>query len=153
MFQGITNLSVDAKGRVAIPKAHRDRLAESGIDRVVVTADPALCLLVYPLPDWEDIRTRLNSLPNTMNQLARSMQRLYIGHAMEVDFDSTGRILLSAELRAFAGIDRKVVLIGQGKKFELWNDVAWEAEVRKAAQHCRDFRTSEQSEGMDTLVI
>jgi len=124
-FRGITKLSVDAKGRVAVPKAHRDRLQKDGIRELVVTADPSRCLLVYPTPIWHEIEEKLITIPNSSPQ-ARMFQRLYVGYATDIELDSTGRILLPTELREYAGIDRKAVLIGQGKKFELWDERTWE---------------------------
>lgn len=126
-FRGITKISVDAKGRIAVPKLHRDTLIDNGISEIVVTADLSGCLLVYPMPIWEHIEDQLVELPNN-HPHARRLQRLYIGYATPMDLDTTGRILLPLELREFAGIDRKVVLIGQGKKLELWDERAWAAE-------------------------
>lgn len=123
-FRGITKISVDAKGRIAVPKHHREHFAEHGIAEIVLTADLSGCLLIYPQPVWLDIEDQINALPNNHPD-ARRMQRLYVGHATPMDLDATGRILLSPELRAYAGIDRKVVLIGQGKKLELWDEQAW----------------------------
>lgn len=126
-FRGITKISVDAKGRIAIPKHHRDMLIENGISEIVVTADQSGCLLVYPMPIWEEIEDQLVNLPNNHPQ-ARRIQRLYIGYATPMELDATGRILLPLELREYAGVDRKVVLIGQGRKLELWDERAWGAE-------------------------
>lgn len=126
-FRGITKISVDAKGRIAVPKHHRDTLIDNNISEIVVTADLSGCLLVYPMPIWEHIEDQLVELPNN-HPHARRLQRLYIGYATPMELDSTGRILLPAELREYAGVDRKVVLIGQGKKLELWDERAWAAE-------------------------
>jgi MraZ protein len=126
-FRGITKISVDAKGRIAVPKHHRDTLIESGISEIVVTADLSGCLLVYPMPVWQEIEDQLVELPNH-HPKARRIQRLYIGYATPMELDATGRILLPLELREYAGVDRKVVLIGQGRKLELWDERAWAAE-------------------------
>jgi MraZ protein len=126
-FRGITKISVDAKGRIAVPKHHRDTLIESGISEIVVTADLSGCLLVYPMPVWQEIEDQLVELPNN-HPKARRIQRLYIGYATPMELDATGRILLPLELREYAGVDRKVVLIGQGRKLELWDERAWAAE-------------------------
>lgn len=123
-FRGINNISVDAKGRMAMPARYRERLLESCGGRLVVTVDRDHCLLVYPLPEWEIIEAKLNDLPSLNNQ-ARLLQRLLIGHATELDMDAQGRILLPAMLRDFAGLKKKAVLIGQGKKFEIWDEGTW----------------------------
>ena len=123
-FRGINNISVDAKGRMAMPARYRERLLESCGGRLIVTVDRDHCLLVYPLPEWEIIEEKLNALPS-LNKQARLLQRLLIGHATELDMDGQGRILLPAMLRDFAGLKKKAVLIGQGKKFEIWDEETW----------------------------
>ena len=123
-FRGINNIAVDAKGRMAMPARYRERLLESCGGRLIVTVDQDHCLLVYPLPEWEVIETKLNALPS-LNKTARLLQRLLIGHATELEMDAQGRILLPAMLRDFAGLSKKAVLIGQGKKLEIWDEDTW----------------------------
>jgi MraZ protein len=123
-FRGINNLTLDAKGRMAMPSRYRERLLEICGGRVVVTVDRDHCLLVYPLPEWEIIESKLVNLPS-LNKQARLLQRLLIGYATECEIDSQGRILLPAMLRDFAGLNKKAVLIGQGKKFEIWDEDTW----------------------------
>ena len=124
MFRGVTKVTLDAKGRLAIPTRYRDRLTSRCDGQLVVTVDRDYCLLVYPLPDWEEIERKLVRLPS-LNKQARRLQRLMVGHATEIEIDGHGRILLTKELREFAGLDRQAVLIGQGNKFELWNEESW----------------------------
>ncbi len=109
---------------MAMPARYRERLLESCGGRLVVTVDRDHCLLVYPLPEWEVIEEKLNALPS-LNKQSRLLQRLLIGHATELDMDGQGRILLPAMLRDFAGLKKKAVLIGQGKKFEIWDEETW----------------------------
>ncbi|HFE36821.1 MAG TPA: transcriptional regulator MraZ [Gammaproteobacteria bacterium] len=123
-FRGINNVALDAKGRMAMPARYRERLLEQCGGRLVVTVDRDHCLLVYPLPEWEVIEARLIELPS-LNKQARLLQRLYIGHATELEMDAQGRILLPAMLRDYAGLGKKSVLIGQGKKFEIWDEATW----------------------------
>ena len=124
MFRGATKITLDAKGRLAIPTRYRERLAARCDGQLVATVDRDHCLLIYPLPDWEEIERKLVRLPS-LHKLARQMQRIMVGYATEVDIDGHGRILLSRELRDFAGLDRQAILIGQGNKFELWDEERW----------------------------
>lgn len=124
VFRGINNLSLDAKGRMAMPARYREKLMESCAGRLVVTVDREGCLLVYPMHEWEAVEAQLNALPS-MNKQARLLQRLLIGHATEVEFDAQGRFLLPTMLREFADLNKKCVLIGQGKKFEIWDEDTW----------------------------
>ena len=126
MFRGATKVTLDAKGRMAIPTRYRDRIASRCDGQLVATVDLAYCLLIYPSPDWEDIERRLMRLP-TFDKQARRLQRLMVGHATEIEMDGHGRILLSKELREYAQLDRQAMLIGQGTKFELWDDERWRA--------------------------
>ncbi len=124
VFRGATKVSLDAKGRMAIPTRYRERLAARCNGEIVVTVDKDHCLLVYPLPDWEELERKLVRLPS-MHKVARRIVRIMVGYATEVDMDASGRILVSRELREFAGLDRTAMLIGQGNKFELWDEQTW----------------------------
>ena len=107
-----------------MPTRHRDRLREQSAGRVVVTVDRDQCLLLYPLPEWEQIERKIMALPSLQPQ-ARRLQRLMVGHAEDLELDGHGRLLLPAELREFAGLTRHVMLIGQGGRFELWDEARW----------------------------
>ena len=124
MLRGATKVTLDAKGRMAIPTRYRERIAQRCDGHLVVTVDKDYCLLLYPLPDWEDIERKLMRLPS-LDKRARRLQRLMVGHATEVDIDGHGRILLSRELREFAGLEKQAVLLGQGNRFELWDEERW----------------------------
>lgn len=131
MFRGIHSINLDPKGRLAVPTRYRDRLQLDAAGQLVVTIDTeSACLLLYPLPEWEIIETKIQSLPS-FNPQARRIQRLLIGHATELEMDNSGRILLPALLRDHAKIDKKVVLIGQGKKFEIWDEAIWGEETKQ----------------------
>lgn len=124
MLRGATKVTLDAKGRLAIPVRYREQLMTRAEGRLVATVDRDYCLLIYPLPDWEEIERKLTRLP-ALNKQSRRLQRLMLGHATELEMDSHGRVLLTRELREFAGLDRQAMLIGQGNKFELWSEERW----------------------------
>ncbi len=122
MFRGANKVTLDAKGRVAMPARYRDTLVERSEGRLVATVDRAdRCLLIYPLPDWEEIERKLMRLPS-LNPQARRLQRLMVGHATDLELDSHGRVLVPPKLREFASLTRQAMLIGQGNRFELWDE-------------------------------
>ena len=125
MFRGISQLNLDVKGRLAVPAKYRDALLERCGGHLIITGDADRCLLVYPLPDWELIQQKLEGLSN-LDPRVRELQRRLIGFAVDVDMDGAGRVLISPALREYAELDKEVVLVGQGKKFELWNKANWE---------------------------
>ena len=131
MFRGSATLNLDSKGRLAVPTRHRDFLQSYCSGRLIVTADPSKCLLIYPLPDWEPIEKKLNSL-SSFNPQTRSLQRLLVGNASDVELDSAGRILVPTSLRQFAGLEKSVVLAGQGNKFEVWDEEKWNQQNAEA---------------------
>ena len=132
VFRGVTLLALDAKGRLAIPARHRDALAGVSAGRLVLTADPSRCLLMYPLAAWEPIQARLMAL-SSFDARIRAVQRLLVGHADDVDIDGAGRILVPPALRRYAGLDKQVVLVGQGQKFEVWDETQWSTQTAQAA--------------------
>ena len=128
MFRGVAHLNLDSKGRLAVPARFRDALAARCGGHLVVTADSDRCLLIYPLPDWEPIEQKLMSL-SSFNTQIRELQRRLVGYAEDVAMDATGRILVPPALRGYAQIEKAVVLVGQGAKFELWNQDNWESRM------------------------
>lgn len=127
MFQGATQLNLDSKGRLAIPSRHRDLLLAHCAGQLVLTADADGCLLVYPQPEWEPIRDKLLKM-SSLDPRIRALQRRLIGYAEEVVMDASGRVLISPALRSYAVLDKRVMLIGQGSKFELWDEAKWLAQ-------------------------
>lgn len=124
MFRGVNTVNLDSKGRMSIPTKYREQLTRLSEGQMVVTVDRDGCLLLYPLPEWEEIERKLARL-SSFNKQTRRLQRLLIGHATECEMDGNGRILLSQPLREFAGLDKAVVLIGQSNKFEIWSETTW----------------------------
>lgn len=131
MFRGIAQLNLDSKGRLAVPARYRDALAERCAGHLVITADADRCLLIYPLPDWEIIQQKLEGLSN-LDPRVRELQRRLIGFAVDTDIDGAGRVLIPPALRQFAQLDKSVVLVGQGRKFELWSEDGWQQLVERA---------------------
>lgn len=125
MFRGVNGINIDAKGRMVVPTRYRDQLQDDR-NSVVLTIDTEeKCLLLYPLAAWEEIESKLAELPS-FNPAARRIQRLLIGHATEAELDSHGRILMPPMLREYAGLTKHAVLVGQGKKIEIWDDAHWQ---------------------------
>lgn len=111
-----------------MPSRYRDALLSACGGQLIVTIDTVdPCLLVYPLPEWEIIESKLRSLPS-LNEQARRLQRVLIGNAVEMELDGSGRFLVPPRLRDKAGLDKKAVLVGQINKFQLWNEAAWDAQ-------------------------
>lgn len=125
MFRGLSAVNLDAKGRLAIPMKYRQQLLDLFAGRLVATIDTEEhCLLIYPADEWEPIQTKIEALPS-FNPSARRIQRLLIGHATDIELDANGRILLPQPLREYAQLEKETVLLGQGKKLELWSKALW----------------------------
>lgn len=130
MFQGASSLSLDAKGRLSVPARHRDVLLASATDQLTITKHPHGCLMIFPRFEWEKFRERIAALPMS----AQWWKRIFLGNAMDVEIDSTGRVLVSPELRQAAGMSKDVILLGMGNHFELWDKASYEAQEAKAMQ-------------------
>ena len=127
MFRGANAISLDAKGRLAMPSRYRDELVARCAGQLIVTIDAIdPCLCVYPLLEWELIEAKLRELPS-LREESRRLQRLLIGNAVDVELDGNGRILVPPRLREYARLDKHAMLVGQLNKFQLWNEDAWNA--------------------------
>jgi len=130
MFRGATSLNLDAKGRLAVPSKHRDALQTQCAGRLVLTAHPHGCLLLYPQPAWEPIQARMMAL-SSFDKQSSALQRLLVGYAEDMDLDATGRLLVSPSLREFADLEKQAMLVGQGSHFELWNIESWHKQLKQ----------------------
>ncbi|MBL6716424.1 MAG: division/cell wall cluster transcriptional repressor MraZ [Pseudomonadales bacterium] len=118
---------MDTKGRMALPVRFRELLRERWDGALVATIDTAeRCLLLYPQPLWEEIQAQLEALPN-VDPATRRFQRLLIGHATDLELDGSGRVVVPPMLREYAGLAGKIVLLGQGRKIEIWAEEQWAA--------------------------
>ena len=124
MFRGLNKISVDAKGRVSIPTKYRSELIKISNNELICTIDLDHCLLLYPLKHWLKIEEKIMKLPSLDNS-SRKLQRLLVGHAVEIEIDSSSRILIPSELREFSKINKEAMFIGQGKRFEIWDYFTW----------------------------
>ncbi|MDZ7827215.1 MAG: division/cell wall cluster transcriptional repressor MraZ [Gammaproteobacteria bacterium] len=125
LFRGVSSVNLDAKGRMALPVRFRELLSDACSGHIVITIDmEEPCLLLYPLPFWEEIQAQLEALPN-VNPAARRIQRLLIGHATDAELDGSGRVLVPPMLRDYASLSKKLVLLGQGRKLEIWSEEIW----------------------------
>ena len=130
MFQGRSGLALDAKGRMSVPARHRDALTLQCEGRLTLTRHPDGCLLLYPAPAWEPVRAQVMAFPST-NQQASLWKRLLIGFAEELAPDGAGRLLISPELRTYARIDKRVMCVGQGSHFEIWDLAGWNEQLER----------------------
>lgn len=143
MFRGINSIHIDGKNRLSIPTRYRETLGADSDNALVLTIDTEeTCLLLYPLQHWQVIEEKIQRLPS-FDPVARRIQRLLIGHATDVGLDGTGRLLVPQVLRDYAQLDKRVLMIGQGAKFELWSEQLWETR--------RDHWLKEESARMGQL--
>ncbi|MCB1698296.1 MAG: division/cell wall cluster transcriptional repressor MraZ [Pseudomonadales bacterium] len=132
MFRGVQHINMDAKGRLAMPARQREPLLSECGGQVVVTIDTqSACLAIYPLPEWERIEREIQNLP-ALKPAVKRFQRLMLGYATDLELDGNGRMLLPQPLREYARLDKKLVLVGQGNKLELWSEPLWLAERDQA---------------------
>jgi MraZ protein len=129
-FQGAAALTLDGKGRVTMPSRHRDLLMALANGQLTVTKHPEGCLMIFPRPVWERFRDRLAATPMATD----GWKRFFIGNAMDVELDSSSRLLVSPELRAAAGLNKDVMLLGMGSRFELWDAERYAAHETKVMQ-------------------
>ncbi len=128
MFQGASALALDAKGRLSVPTRHREVLSATANGQLTITRHPDGCLMIFPRPEWEKFRERIAQVPMS----AQWVKRVFLGNAMDVEMDGTGRILISPELRAAAGISKDTVMLGLGSYFELWDKATHDAKEAQA---------------------
>jgi len=150
MFSGVTHLSLDDKGRIAVPALYREEVIASCEGRLVITIDMDHCLLIYPFPQWEKIEQALMAKPN-MDRQVRRLQRLLVGHAQKCDMSAQGRLSIPSSLREFAGLDKQATLVGQGKKLELWDTKSWQ-EGRELWLK-EEAESQGNSEALDSLAL
>jgi len=137
LFRGASSLSLDVKGRLTLPTRHRQDIIDMCNGSMIITVDPDMCLLLYPREEWLDIEQKIAALP-TLNKQSRILQRFLIGHATDVDMDKNGRFLVPPTLRTFAGLDKQIMLIGQGKKFEIWDEARWQQNTQEWMEEIAD---------------
>lgn len=126
MFRGFNAVTIDVKGRLAVPARFRELLSARNVDTLIMTISPwDRCIWAYPLPEWEGIDSKLHALP-AADPEARMAKRVVLGHATDCQLDAQGRVLVPQELRDLVQIDRRTVVLGQGNKLELWDDESWQ---------------------------
>ncbi len=150
MFRGSNSVNLDAKGRMALPARLREAMLARGEGRLVITIDAKeRCLLLYPLPEWEAVQAKLEALAN-MKRSARLLQRLLIGHATDLELDGSGRLLIPPMLRDHAGLTKKLVLLGQGNKVEIWSEELWQ---QRLAQWLEESGSELADDGDDLIGL
>ena len=124
MFRGLASINLDDKGRLAIPTKYRPELQECCESQLILTVSLDRCLSLYPLPVWENLERQLDKLP-MFDKPSQALRRLLIGHAVECDLDAQGRFLVPEPLRRKAGLEKRIAFVGQGSKFEIWDEEGW----------------------------
>lgn len=125
MFKGFNSINIDAKGRLAIPARHRDQLSAEDSGGLILTLNPwDRCLWLYPASQWTLIEAKLQELSD-FDREARRTKQIIRGYATDCALDGQGRVLLPNELRKFALLDKRIAFLGQGNKFEIWDEVLW----------------------------
>ena len=139
MFRGRFHHNIDAKGRTSLPSRFREVLQASEETHLVVTNFFDECLVAYPLAEWEELEKKISEL-SMMREEVVAFQRFFLSGASECTIDRLGRILIPVPLRQYSGLDREVVFVGMGKKFEIWDKQRWEEKFQAAAVQAREKR-------------
>jgi MraZ protein len=130
MYQGSTALTLDAKGRLAIPTKHRELINGQSSGKLVLTGHPDGCLLLYQAPTFDEVRSRLMAISDTNSRVA-AWKRVIVGMAQETEPDAQGRMLITPELRKYAGMEKQLMMVGQGNRFEVWSEAAWNQQLEQ----------------------
>lgn len=134
MFGGVSYLSLDLKSRIAIPARYRDVIENKYDGRLVVTLESPQCLILYPEDTWITVREKIQGLSTGFHPLVKSYQRLVLGYAETTELDKAGRVLLPSGLKKLVNLNKDVVLVGLGNRFELWDNAKWYEETNRALQ-------------------
>ena len=147
MFYGSHAINMDAKGRIAIPARVRELLQGCCDGRVVLTAHTEnRCLHLFPENQWQEVLPKIEALPS-FNKISRRAKLLLIGHASELELDNSGRVLVPPTLREYAGLEKKLILVGQGSGLELWGEDRFTNYIDAAIDE------EIMPEGMQTLAL
>ncbi|WP_206485075.1 division/cell wall cluster transcriptional repressor MraZ [Thalassotalea sp. G2M2-11] len=131
MFRGTSAITLDSKNRITIPTRYREELFADCQGKMVCTVDiQHPCLLLYPVPEWEEIELKLCGL-SSMNPQERILQQVLLGNASDCEIDKSGRLLINGPLRQHAGLEKNIMLVGQLKKFEIWSEQAWQHQMQQ----------------------
>ena len=152
MFLGVSILNLDSKGRLAMPSKYRERLLDEESGEMVLTIDRNKCIFIFPRSEWISVEEKLRTLPSFDKQ-AQLVRRMYMNFATEVKLDAGGRILIPQPLRDHAELDKKVVLSGQGQKFEAWSESRWNEHNEKLFSEVGEMDTDNVSDALKSLVI
>ena len=153
MYRGCSKISIDSKGRLAVPSRYRALILEQAQNNLVITLNPLdRSLYLYPLPEWEIIEDKLAALSDFDKQSRRTKQMMR-GYANDCQLDSQGRILIPKELRGHAELSRQAIILGQGNKFEIWNEKTWEKQRDDWLESVVDESTSSSSDSLRSLAL
>lgn len=127
VFQGSSAIALDAKGRITVPVRQRELLMQACEGQLTLTKHPGGYLMMLPRQRWETMREQLLQMPMS----ADNWRRVFLGSAVDVEIDAAARVLVPPELRTAAGLVKDVMLIGNGRKLELWDAARLEAHERQ----------------------
>jgi MraZ protein len=131
MYRGTSAITLDSKNRITIPTRYREELFADCQGKMVCTVDiQHPCLLLYPLPEWEEIELKLCGL-SSMNPQERLLQQVLLVNASDCEIDKSGRLLINGPLRQHAGLEKGLMLVGQLRKFEIWSENAWQDQMQQ----------------------
>jgi MraZ protein len=132
MFRGRYEHTIDSKGRISIPSKFREILTEKYDDRLVITNFDH-CLVAFPYEEWSVLEHKVNSL-SLVKKEAKTFLRFFYSSAIDCMIDKQGRLLIPQTLRDYANLQKDVILVGEGKKIEIWAKERWEEVVKRAQE-------------------
>lgn len=119
-FLGEYEATLDPKGRFLLPAGFKKQLPEEGGNQFVINRGFEKCLSLYPMISWVPIYERISKL-NDFDHKVREFRRYFLNGATQLELDSAGRLLVPANLKEHAGLEKDIVLVAAVNKIEIWD--------------------------------